>query len=167
MTSSYSQNIPQAEELGSGMKQLPDKRDRDKWWQFLKGAPESVWNPPKRPKVDKERRRQHGRDQPRDDGLGPWTPVNPPVTAVTDPAPMDVTHDEYNEYGQSSVNGYSRAFAVPESYSVSTSSLNVTTTTVGTFSASSLVEADPSSWKSPNPTPSLLREIDSVSVIIN
>jgi len=31
-------------------KVMPDKRERDLWWKFLAGLPESDWNPPKKPK---------------------------------------------------------------------------------------------------------------------
>jgi hypothetical protein len=27
---------------------MPDKRERDLWWAFVEGKPESEWNPPKR-----------------------------------------------------------------------------------------------------------------------
>ena len=29
---------------------MPDKKERDMWWAFLAGKPESDWNPPKKPK---------------------------------------------------------------------------------------------------------------------
>jgi hypothetical protein len=29
---------------------MPDKRERDLWWAFIAGRPESDWNPPKKPK---------------------------------------------------------------------------------------------------------------------
>jgi len=28
---------------------IPDRKNRDAWWAFLEGAPESVWNPSPRP----------------------------------------------------------------------------------------------------------------------
>ncbi|KAG0709817.1 survival motor neuron interacting protein 1-domain-containing protein [Suillus ampliporus] len=31
-------------------KAMPDKKERDLWWTFLAGSPESDWNPPKKPK---------------------------------------------------------------------------------------------------------------------
>ncbi|KAG1755503.1 hypothetical protein EDB19DRAFT_1901722 [Suillus lakei] len=31
-------------------KVMPDKKERDLWWTFLAGSPESDWNPPKKPK---------------------------------------------------------------------------------------------------------------------
>ncbi|KAF8897725.1 hypothetical protein BD779DRAFT_397876 [Infundibulicybe gibba] len=34
---------------------MPDKKDRDLWWAFLSGKPESEWNPPKQPKQPKRR----------------------------------------------------------------------------------------------------------------
>ncbi|KAI0308653.1 hypothetical protein OF83DRAFT_1288892, partial [Amylostereum chailletii] len=41
-------------------KLYPDKKDRDAWWAFLSGAPESVWNPPRTAKQGKQRRQQRG-----------------------------------------------------------------------------------------------------------
>ena len=32
---------------------IPDKKDRDAWWAFVSGEPETVWNPVKKPKVPK------------------------------------------------------------------------------------------------------------------
>lgn len=34
---------------------MPDKRERDLWWAFLAGQPESEWNPPKQPPKSKAR----------------------------------------------------------------------------------------------------------------
>jgi hypothetical protein len=31
---------------------MPDKKERDCWWAFLAGQPESDWNPPKKPQSD-------------------------------------------------------------------------------------------------------------------
>ena len=36
---------------------IPEMRNRAGWWAFIAGAPELEWNPPKKPKVDKERKR--------------------------------------------------------------------------------------------------------------
>ena len=32
---------------------MPDKKERDMWWAFLAGKPESDWNPPKKSKAKK------------------------------------------------------------------------------------------------------------------
>ena len=37
---------------------MPDKKERDLWWAFLAGRPESEWNPPKKPKQPKPSRWQ-------------------------------------------------------------------------------------------------------------
>ncbi|KAI0332409.1 hypothetical protein GY45DRAFT_1433094 [Cubamyces sp. BRFM 1775] len=37
---------------------MPDKKERDLWWAFLAGRPESEWNPPKKPKQPKTSRWQ-------------------------------------------------------------------------------------------------------------
>lgn len=37
---------------------MPDKKERDLWWVFLAGRPESEWNPPKKPKQPKPSRWQ-------------------------------------------------------------------------------------------------------------
>ena len=33
---------------------MPDKGERDLWWAFIEGRPESDWNPPKRPQLRKK-----------------------------------------------------------------------------------------------------------------
>ncbi|KAI0356468.1 hypothetical protein OH77DRAFT_1495299 [Trametes cingulata] len=42
----------------SSSKLMPDKKERDLWWAFLAGRPESEWNPPKKPKQPKVSRWQ-------------------------------------------------------------------------------------------------------------
>ncbi|KAI0774052.1 hypothetical protein C8Q74DRAFT_1217954 [Fomes fomentarius] len=37
----------------SSTKLIPDKKERDLWWAFLAGRPESEWNPPRKPKQPK------------------------------------------------------------------------------------------------------------------
>ena len=37
---------------------MPDKKERDLWWAFLTGRPESEWNPPRKPKQPKVSRWQ-------------------------------------------------------------------------------------------------------------
>ena len=37
---------------------MPDKKERDLWWVFLAGRPESEWNPPKKPKQPRPSRWQ-------------------------------------------------------------------------------------------------------------
>ena len=39
---------------------IPDMRNRAGWWAFIAGAPESEWNPPKKPKVDKNKKFRTG-----------------------------------------------------------------------------------------------------------
>ncbi|KAI0650217.1 hypothetical protein C8Q79DRAFT_900011 [Trametes meyenii] len=39
-------------------KPIPDKKERDLWWMYLAGHPESEWNPPKKPKQPKPSRWQ-------------------------------------------------------------------------------------------------------------
>ncbi|KAF7798895.1 hypothetical protein EIP86_010123 [Pleurotus ostreatoroseus] len=38
-----------------GRKLMPDRKDRDAWWAFLTGRPEAEWNPPKKPKGQKNK----------------------------------------------------------------------------------------------------------------
>ncbi len=35
---------------------MPGKKEREFWWAFLSGKPESEWNPPKKPKQNKKRK---------------------------------------------------------------------------------------------------------------
>lgn len=39
---------------------MPDKKERDLWWHFLSGKPESMWNPAQKSKKKKLRQKQHG-----------------------------------------------------------------------------------------------------------
>jgi len=61
---------------GPLQKMIPDKKNRDAWWAFLEGAPESVWNA-SRPKHGKQRGGEsHGADQ-----------LSPSVTPSDDDTP--------------------------------------------------------------------------------
>jgi hypothetical protein len=53
----YPQNVNQPTihiqmppERGPRIKLMPEKKERDLWWAYLAGNPESDWNPPKKPK---------------------------------------------------------------------------------------------------------------------
>lgn len=46
---------------------MPEMKDRDKWRAFLDGHPESVWNPPRKPKVTRRGKRGAGLRAWRDD----------------------------------------------------------------------------------------------------
>ncbi len=39
---------------------MPDRKERDHWWAFLNGRPESEWNPPKKPKKPNTRNDRYG-----------------------------------------------------------------------------------------------------------
>lgn len=41
-------------------KTIPDRKERDHWWAFLSGRPESEWNPPKKPKKQNNRNERYG-----------------------------------------------------------------------------------------------------------
>lgn len=45
---------------GPFQRMIPEKKNRDAWWAFLEGAPESIWNPPKTAGRGKERVGQCG-----------------------------------------------------------------------------------------------------------
>ncbi|KAG6903457.1 hypothetical protein C0995_005480 [Termitomyces sp. Mi166 len=49
--------------LGEHQRPLPDKKERDFWWGFLGGKPESDWNPLKQPKQSAAMRRLSGLTQ--------------------------------------------------------------------------------------------------------
>jgi hypothetical protein len=55
---------------------MPDKKERDLWWEFLAGKPEIYWNPPKKAKTQHpSTRKQYGQ------GLRAWeshSMVGPP-----------------------------------------------------------------------------------------
>ncbi|KAI0254667.1 hypothetical protein BJV78DRAFT_1279781 [Lactifluus subvellereus] len=48
------QPVVQRQLAGPSKRMIPDKKNRDAWWAFLEGAPESVWNPPRSAKHGKE-----------------------------------------------------------------------------------------------------------------
>ena len=39
---------------------MPEMKDRDAWWSFLSGRPESEWNAPKKPKKQNKRDQRYG-----------------------------------------------------------------------------------------------------------
>ncbi|KAI0368051.1 hypothetical protein BV20DRAFT_969629 [Pilatotrama ljubarskyi] len=55
----------------SSSKLMPDKKERDLWWAFLSGRPESEWNPPKKPKQPKVSRWQQ-RNMKKGQGAQPF-----------------------------------------------------------------------------------------------
>lgn len=56
-----SQPVVRPQPPGPFQRLIPEKKNRDAWWAFLEGAPESVWNPPKTGR-GKERVEQSGID---------------------------------------------------------------------------------------------------------
>jgi len=36
---------------------IPEMRNRAGWWAFIAGAPETEWNPPKKPKASKDKQK--------------------------------------------------------------------------------------------------------------
>jgi len=46
--------------IDGSRKVMPDKKERDLWWKFLAGLPESDWNPPKKPKKASSKNRFSG-----------------------------------------------------------------------------------------------------------
>ncbi|KAI9466987.1 hypothetical protein BJY52DRAFT_35757 [Lactarius psammicola] len=55
-----SQPVVRPRQPGPVQRTVPEKKNRDAWWSFLEGAPESVWNPPKTAGRGKERVGQCG-----------------------------------------------------------------------------------------------------------
>ncbi|THG98869.1 hypothetical protein EW026_g3398 [Hermanssonia centrifuga] len=45
----------------STLKVIPDRKDREAWWAYLTGRPESEWNPPKKVKGQNARNQGYGR----------------------------------------------------------------------------------------------------------
>ncbi|KAG1752609.1 uncharacterized protein EDB91DRAFT_1293459 [Suillus paluster] len=46
-------------DLHGPRKVMPDKKERDLWWTFLAGLPESDWNPPKKPKKSSSKKSRY------------------------------------------------------------------------------------------------------------
>ncbi|KLO18065.1 hypothetical protein SCHPADRAFT_820397 [Schizopora paradoxa] len=44
-------NAPMRQDQTTAGRAMPEKKERDKWRAFIDGHPESVWNPPRKPKV--------------------------------------------------------------------------------------------------------------------
>jgi hypothetical protein len=57
---------------------MPDKKNRDAWWAFLEGAPESVWNPP--------RSMKHGNEHSGQRHGGPFTLYSKLILPPNDPS---------------------------------------------------------------------------------
>lgn len=158
-----------------GRKLLPDKKDRECWWAFLQGLPESEWNPPKRPKVDKERRRQHGRSRDTDASTEGWTPVHPPPSepptagasatlggAQTAWRGAHLPHDYERRERLGAASG---AFAVPETYSISMAPELPTRNPTYPTPEMTPTPATANARKPPEPTPVLLNLIDHVRTL--
>ncbi|TDL29868.1 hypothetical protein BD410DRAFT_849973 [Rickenella mellea] len=47
-------------QIPNGRKVMPERKERDNWWAFISGKPESDWNPPKKPKKFWPERRNRG-----------------------------------------------------------------------------------------------------------
>jgi len=70
-------------QVGPLRKMIPDKKNRDAWWAFLEGAPESVWDPSRSIKHGKQRRGEgHGATQ--------WSPSGTPPDDDTPRKPREL-----------------------------------------------------------------------------
>jgi hypothetical protein len=136
-------------------KLMPDIQERDMWWAFLAGRPESAWNPPKKPKQNSGKRRKFGKGMR---GFASDSDFDTPDTAS-----HEVWH--INDEGEVEL-----ALRVDPSESLPTPS--GTPAPHENYAEGNLpVEVpvnkqDLSTWKTREPTPSLLRHIDQVVVCI-
>ena len=69
---------------------MPDKKDREAWWDYICGAPESVWNKPPSKRSTKPKRKGGGGAQGELDPSDPdvvaagWQIVQPPSQPMLD-----------------------------------------------------------------------------------
>ncbi|KAF9076860.1 hypothetical protein BDP27DRAFT_1379779 [Rhodocollybia butyracea] len=84
-------NLRKANTAASSSKiRMPDIKDRAAWWDYLAGKPESVWNPPKKPKALKQKK--YGRGMRGFDDDSSALNYNPPPAdslQETEPCPPD------------------------------------------------------------------------------
>ncbi|KAG7449008.1 uncharacterized protein BT62DRAFT_929006 [Guyanagaster necrorhizus] len=114
---------------------IPSKKERDFWWAFLSGKPESEWNPPKKPKQNKKLKG---------------------MRAFTDDSDAEITYEAVQETWQINKDG-----DVELASQVRSSSVHGPADEAKTLdNVSSLGESPPPSYKPRPLTPSLLQHID-------
>lgn len=135
----------------SGQKLTPEMKERDHWWAFLTGRPESEWNPPKKPKKQKPTKEQ------RYSSYGTMRSFTSEYEVpLQDPAALELHYT--TEEGE-----VEQAIAVPPADSLPTP----LSTPAPSEQAPNGMSTDPVSPTSsstrviqPEPTPSLLRHMD-------
>lgn len=65
------------QQAGPFQKMMPDKKNRDAWWAFLEGAPESAWN--------SSRPMKHGNERGEQLRGGPFKPYSGLILLSNDP----------------------------------------------------------------------------------
>jgi hypothetical protein len=132
---------------------MPDMRERDLWWAFLAGRPESDWNPPKKLKQNQNSTKRHkfGKGMR---GFSDDLDFGPP-----DAAPPEIWH--INDEGEVEL-----ALRVDPSETLPTPSGTPAPQehlAEGKSAAENFVDKQElPTWKPREPTPSLLRRIDQV-----
>lgn len=66
---------------------MPEKKDRDMWWAFLSGKPESEWNPSKKA-------RSKANKQPPARGMRAWDDPSREDSEIAGPSSSSVWNDE-------------------------------------------------------------------------
>ncbi|KAK0498566.1 hypothetical protein EDD18DRAFT_1308743 [Armillaria luteobubalina] len=125
-----------------GNRLMPDKKERDYWWAYLSGKPESEWNPPKKPKYNKKHKG---------------------MRAFADDSDTEVTYGVVQETWKINGDGDVELASQVGSASVQGSSLSNSgpvNETRAIFDKASLGENNPPSYEPRPLTPLLLQHID-------
>lgn len=133
---------------------MPDKKERDLWWGYLAGKPESDWNPPKQPKQSQSFQ-QHRRSG---------------ITLAGFADENDASYERRRqESWQTNDEGeVELVLRVDPSESLPTPTGSPTPPECGELNPSSgtLNTPDPITFKPREPLPSVLRYVDQVSCFI-
>lgn len=136
---------------------MPDKKERDLWWAYLAGKPETDWNPPKKPKQSQlNKRRQFGYG----------------MRGFSDDTEYDLSYNRPQESWQTNDEGEvelvlrvdpSESLPTPTGSPVPPDTSNELQNTAS--SSTRLEHVETIIFKPREPTPCLLRHIDEVSTI--
>lgn len=136
---------------------MPDKKERDLWWAYLAGKPETDWNPPKKPKQSQlNKRRQFGYG----------------MRGFSDDTEYDLSYNRPQESWQTNDEGEvelvlrvdpSESLPTPTGSPVPPDTSNELQNTAS--SSTRLEHVETIIFKPREPAPCLLRHIDEVSTI--
>lgn len=145
-----------------GQKLTPDMKERDLWWAFLAGRPESEWNPPKKPKKQKNVREPRY-DSHGDNYGGGMRSFRSEYEVQYDNTTPDLSYVMDAGTGEMPITPHpSQSLPTPSGTPAPTESA-LPADNNGASSGVSSSTSDTANVVQPEPTPRLLRQFDHVS----